>query len=360
MNTTNFNNYLSSQIYKTLVPSNHFLKRLDEIIDWHDLIDDLKTLAKNTHGGRPRYNPVLLFKMLFLSFLFNLSDRNTSEFSTNNIPAKFFLGLPITEEAPDFTTLSIFRNEILKSLGIKWFEETFRNIIIRAKEAGVEFGTIHSLDATHTLADVDTRKDKERKDKGLPQRDKDSSWGAKGTETKLTPQGEKVTTIKFFKGYKAHLVSETNNGIITSLDVSSGNVSDIDAGEELIVNKLNEQEKKDIGILTADKGYGGGVFIGILEKDYGIQTAFCLSKQFLRGRYRNRWKNYLLDKTKTKARKKRYVIERVNADLKNNHGLRKCRYLGLKKYHLQTIMSAMAHNLKTIIAILTGARLRPI
>lgn len=362
MNTKNFNHYLSSQIYETLVPGNHFLKRLDEIIDWNDLVDDLSILAKNAHGGRPRYNPVLLFKMLFLSYLFNLSDRNTSEFCTNHIPAKFFLNLPITEEAPDFTTLSVFRKEILSNhnLGKEWFEDVFKKMIVKAKESGVRFGTTYSLDATHTLANVDTRKDKERKDNDFSGRDDDASWGAKGTETKLTSKGEKVDVVKYFYGYKAHLLSETRYGIITSLDVSSGNKADVNEGEKLVINKLNQEDKKDIRILTADKGYGDGVLIGILENDFKIKTAFCLNKQFLKGKYKNKWKQYLSNEKRIKARKKRYVIERVNADLKNNHGMRKCRYIGIDKYHLQATMSAMAHNLKTIISLLTGARLRPV
>ncbi len=360
MKTKSFNDYLSKTIYDSLVPKDHFLKKLNEILDWNELLFDLNLLSKNEHGGRPRYNPVLLFKMLFLSFLYNLSDRNTSDFCRDNIPAKFFIGLDITEEAPDFTTLSVFRKEILNQFGEQWFSGLVKDLASEAKKQGVKFSAICSLDATHTLACVDTRKDKERQDQGQGKRDPDAKWGAKGTETKITPNGEKVKVVKYFYGYKAHLLGEVGNGLIAAVNATSGNEADINAGEELLIKKLNERERKEIKILAADKAYGDGVLIGILEKDYDIQTAFALGGQFFKGRHKEHWKAYRDDPERIAARKKRYVIERVNADLKNNHGLRRCRYLGLTKYHFQVAMTSIAHNLKIITTLLTGARLRPV
>lgn len=360
MNTKSFNTYLSKTIYDNLVPKDHFLKKLNEIFDWNELLFDLRLLGKNEHGGRPRYNPVCLFKMLFLSFLYDLSDRDVSDFCRDNIPAKFFIGLDITEEAPDFTTLSVFRKEILNQFGKEWFSDLVKDIALESKKMGVQFSAIHSLDATHTLACVDTHKDKERENQGQGKRDPDAKWGAKGTEIKITSSGDKVEVVKFFYGYKAHLLCETDNGLIAASGVSSGNEADINAGEELLIKKLNEAERKEIKTITADKAYGDGVLIGILERDYGVKTAFALGGQFFKGKYKERWKAYRDDILRIEAKRKRYVIERVNADLKNNHGLKRCRYLGLTKYHFQVAMSSIAHNLKIITTLITGARLRPV
>lgn len=360
MNTKSFNTYLSKTIYDNLVPKDHFLKKLNEILDWNELLFDLHLLSKNEHGGRPRYNPVCLFKMLFLSFLYDLSDRGASDFCRDNIPAKFFIGLDITEPAPDFTTLSVFRKEILNQFGEEWISSLIKDLALEAQRQGIKFSSIHALDATHTIACVDTHKDKERQDQGQGKRDPDAKWGAKGTEIKITPNGEKVKVVKFFYGYKAHLLCETSNGLIVANDASSGNEADINAGEKLLIKQLNERERKDIKTIAADKAYGDGVLIGILEKDYGVKTAFALNGQFFKGKYKEHWKAYRDDPERVEARKKRYVIERINADLKNNHGLKRCRYLGLTKYHFQVAMASIAHNLKIITTLLTGARLRPV
>ncbi len=359
MNTVSFNRYLSSHIYDNLVPKNDFLRQLNELLDWQEMVFELKLLSNNDHGGRPRYNPELLFKMLFLSFLFDSSDRDTEELCTNNIRCKYFLGLDITENSPDFTTLSNFRGEILAKFGTDWLDEIFNELIIEFKKKGVAFGKVLALDATHTFSDVDTHKDKERQEQGQEPRDKDASWGAKGMETKLTAEGNKVRVVKFFHGYKTHLLAETNNGLITKLKATPGNVADIDAGEDILIKKLSNRERKEIDAVTADKAYGDGVLIGILERDYGLFTALGLNGQFFKGKYKKHWEAYRDDPIRMEAKKKRYVVERVNADLKNNHGLRRARYLGLAKYHLQATMAAMAHNLKIIVRELTGVRLRP-
>lgn len=358
MRTQTFNTYLSKQIYQSLIPSDHFLRLLNDRFDWAALTADLHNLAKNDHGGRPRYSPTLLFKMTFLSFLFDLSDRDTESFCNENIPAKAFLGLEITDAAPDFTTLSFFRNEVLTRMGPEWITHTFRRVVAEARDTGVPFGTIHVLDATHTVADVNTHEDRERQEHDGTPRDPDASWGVKGRETKMTPDGERVEVLKSFHGYKAHVLAETDHGLITGLSVSPGNVADVTAGEELLLKKLTPGERSAIHTLTTDKAYGDAVLIKILEKDQGIFTAFSLSRTFLKGEHAEAWERYLEDPQRIAARKKRATIERVFGDMKDNHGLRRSRYLGLLKYHFQTLMAALAHNVKTLVTMMTGVRLR--
>ncbi|TPW11761.1 MAG: transposase, partial [Halothiobacillaceae bacterium] len=357
--TTNFNSYLSSHVYDNLVPPDDFFRQLNKLVDWHELAFDLHQLARNDRGGRPRYSPVVLFKALFLSFLYDASDRDTQDICTYNLRCKYFLGLPITESAPDYSTLCTFRSEVLERFGQAWLQKIFKTVVSAAVKAGISFGTIHALDATHTMADVNTEKDNERQKQGAEPRDTGAAWGAKGLETKLTAKGERIKVVKYFYGYKTTLLDETDHGLITGLTVDPGNTADIDGGERLVIEELTALERKRIGQLATDKGYGCGVLIGILEKDYGVPTAFNLNRNFLRGKYRDHWLAYLNDPKRMAARKKRYVVERTNGDLKDNHSLGRCRYLGLLKYRLQATMAAIAYNLKHMVTILTGQHFRP-
>lgn len=360
MATTSFNSYLSNHIYDNLVPANDFFRKLNEIVDWHELTFDLHALAENDHGGRPRFAPVVLFKGLFLSFLYDASDRDTENLCTYDLRCKYFLGLPITESSPDYSTLCTFRGEVLEKFGALWLEQLFKKVVSAAVAAGISFGTIHALDATHTIADVNTEKDRERQKDGSTPRDADAAWGAKGLETKLTAKGDKVKVVKYFYGYKTTLLNEADYGLITGLTVDSGNVADIDGGERLVIQELTEMERQRIGLLATDKAYGCGVLIGILEKSLGVKTAFNLNSNFLRGKHRERWLSYLNDPARVAARKKRYVVERANGDLKDNHSLRRARYLGLLKYRFQATMAAIAYDLKHMVTILTGQHFRPI
>ncbi len=219
------NVYMSRDVYKSCIDENHFLAKLEHSFDWHELASPLQDLGNNEHGGRPRHASVIMLKLLFVSFLFNLSDRETEFSATNNLLVKYFIGLPIDEKAPDHTSLCRFRETILFKKGIVFFDEMFRKLIAQAKQKGIVFSTIQALDATHTIADVS--KDKPE-DPGTP-RDPHASWGCKGNETKTTTDGKKVQIPKFFFGYKAHLIAETTHGFVTGIHTTPGNITD-DAG----------------------------------------------------------------------------------------------------------------------------------
>ena len=51
-----------------------------------------------------------------------------------------------------------------------------------AKEKGISLGRIQVVDATHSIADVDVRKDDERRGRGSEARDRDAAWGSKGRQ----------------------------------------------------------------------------------------------------------------------------------------------------------------------------------
>lgn len=347
--------FLSVDVYKACLDETHFLVKLKDMFAWNAMSAPLEQLARNAEGGRPRTPPIILLKALFVSFLFNHSDRETEFAATSNLYVKYFLGLPIDEKAPDHSTLSRFRDETLKTKGISFFRDLFRSLLSQAKEQGIRISVMDALDATHTWANVDTEKPRDPK---TPQ-DPDASWGCKGNETKTTADGEKVQIPKYFFGYKAHLLVETSLGVITGYHATPGNVADIDGGDMLIHRILTNDERKDVAVLLADKGYGCPVWINLLEKYTGIMTAFSLPETMTkRGEHKEKWLAYLNDRYC--FRRERYVVERANADVKDNHGMRRCRYRGLAKYAFQTAMSSMAHNLKIFVRALTGARFKPI
>lgn len=349
------NAYMSRDVYRGCIDEQHFLAKLTHAFDWHALAEPLHDLGDNDHGGRPRYPAMLMLKMLFIAFLFNHSDRDTEFAATNNLLVKYFLGLPIDEKAPDHTSLCRFREAVLAKKGAVFFENLFRSLIREAKERGIEAGIVQALDATHTFADVDTAKPQDPK----TPRDPDASWGCKGNETRTTTQGAKVQIPKYFHGFKSHLMAETGQGIITGFLATPGNVADIDGGDDLVHKVMTNEDRSGLKVLLADKGYGCPVWINLLEKHTDIMTAFSLPETMTsKGAQREKWQDYVANEGRQAFKKDRYVVERVNASLKKHHGLARARYLGLVKFKLQLAMSAMCHNLKIFMRLLTGVTLR--
>ena len=91
------------------VAPNYFLRRLRELIDWEKLTQDLADCYQGgaEYGPLP-YHPAVPFKMLLLSYLYNLSERQTEEFANENMPARYFVGLAGHQSTPDHSTLTMF------------------------------------------------------------------------------------------------------------------------------------------------------------------------------------------------------------------------------------------------------------
>lgn len=354
------NHFMSHDVYKGFIDESHFLSQLKSVFDWEKMSLPLWDLARNEQGGRPRQSPVILLKMLFLSFLYNRSDREMEAMATSDLYVKYFLELPIDGFPPDHSSLCRFRDEVLEKEGSAFFTNIFDSILNEAVRHGIVFGRVYAIDATHVVSSVSGKLDShEVNTYGTTSKDPDASWGCKGFETKLSHEGTRVQVGKYFFGYKVHGLCETKRGLVTRLSVTTGATTDVDAADTLLHRILTPVERQRIDVLTADKGYGCPVFVNLLEKYSNIMTAFHLPDTMTkRGELQAKWRAYVADEGRTAFRKERTVIERVFGDTKNKHGLKRARYKGLSKLHLQTTLSFMAHNIKIILKQISGVRLQ--
>jgi len=66
-------------VYERIVPQDHFLVALEHLFDWQGISEQLIG-AYRGRGlyGRPPYDPAQIFKMLFISYLYGVSERQVS------------------------------------------------------------------------------------------------------------------------------------------------------------------------------------------------------------------------------------------------------------------------------------------
>ncbi len=176
-------------LYEQVVPKDHFFVKLNEIIPWerftYKLVKYYKGRAKE---GRPPYDPALLLKMLLVSYLYDISERQAEEVANLNLVVKYFLGLGVSEHPPDHSTLTAFKRRILENGKLGAFEGLLIEIVRIAQEKGIQFGSIHVIDSVHTVANVNLQKDERRqKREGKPPRDRDARWGVKHTRRVKDP-----------------------------------------------------------------------------------------------------------------------------------------------------------------------------
>jgi IS5 family transposase len=352
---TTSNSFFGDFLYDKVVPHNHFLRKLKHEIPWSRFNKQLDSYYEQggLDGGRPPYEPVMLLKMLLLSYLYNISERQVEEFVDLQLAAKYFVGLGVDEKAPDNSSLSVFKRRMLEKSGQQGFEALFEEILAIALEKGITFGSIQTVDSVHTIANVNTQKDKQRKRKVDP----DAMTGCKGTKTVQDSTGNSMSVPLWFDGYKSHTSMNAKNHLITSIITTPGNAYD----GHFLRDLLDEDRQKGIPVkgVTADKGYDNGDNHFYLMRN-------CIDDGIILNRYRTEkkdenkeiWLRMKAEAVYKTTKKERYKIERKFGEEKQGHGFGRCRYYGLARYTIQSLFTAMVVNLKRMIKLLTGVGFR--
>lgn len=337
----------------------HFLVILNGLIDWDGVSEALLPLYRGGGTrGRPPYEPKVLLKMLFLAYLYNISERSVEEFADTNLLAKWFMGLAVDEQPPDHSTLTVFRRRLEKKRGRHGLETLFDELIVTAQAQGVEFGELQVLDSVHTQADVSLAKEKERHDEGRPPRDPDARVVRKGKRRVVKPDGTVTQEQVTSRGYKAHVAQNVATGIVTSVHVTHGNAADNKAFDPI---RAHDRELKlPVQAYGGDKAYDDTDIYMKLEEE-GLRSAITLRTFRTHKKDGNKqpWLAQETDPQYRAWRAQRYRVEQPFGTLKRWNGFGRCRYLGLKRYDTQALMTFIVHNSKRVVKLLTGVTFRP-
>jgi len=95
--------------YAALSAAGDPLVKLNEIIPWNKFRSTLNRAFRKTrksNAGRPPYDYVLMFKMLVLQSLYNISDHQVEFQVRDRLSFMRFLGLSLEDAVPDEKTLT--------------------------------------------------------------------------------------------------------------------------------------------------------------------------------------------------------------------------------------------------------------
>lgn len=139
-----------------LVPEDHLLRRIENIVDF-SFIYKLTKEYYSQDNGRPCLDTVILFKIILLNFLMGKNSiRATLEETKVNLAYRWFLGLGVTSLVPNHSTFS--QNYIRRYSGTKVFEKIFSVIVTKIIEAGLADPSIVFVDGTHIKANANKHK----------------------------------------------------------------------------------------------------------------------------------------------------------------------------------------------------------
>jgi IS5 family transposase len=205
------------------------LERLNSAIDFELFRPELERAvprADRSKGGRPPFDHVLMFKVLTLQTLSNLSDERTEFFLRDRLTWIRFLGLGLGDPVPDANTIWTFREALTKAGAIERLFTLFDEALC---EAGYLAMSGQLVDATIVSAPKqrNTRAEKQELKAGrvpeawrarpakLRQKDRDARWTVKYTKAKPLEDGRKQVDLAIPAfGYQNHVGADRRHRLI--------------------------------------------------------------------------------------------------------------------------------------------------
>src|ERR1043166_4465101 len=148
------------------------LERLSAVVDFElfrSVLDAALARSDRSRGGRPPYDPVLMFKVLVLQALYSLSD-DAAEFQVRDrLSFMRFLGLGLGDRVPDAKTIWLFREQLVRAGAM---DQLFARFDAALHDAGYLAMGGQIIDATVVAAPRQKLTDEEKatvRDGGTPQ-----------------------------------------------------------------------------------------------------------------------------------------------------------------------------------------------
>lgn len=330
-----------SELYK-LIPQDHLLIRIHQLIDFSFIMDFVKEQYDLFYGRRAK-DPEMLFRLVFIQKLYNLSDERVIEETKVNLAYKWFVGLNPEDPLPDPSLLSLFR---VHKIGAGEVESLLTEIVKQCVNKGIIKSSAVIIDATHTHSKYEPSKplqvlkqaahrlqrsvkkhntkllkklpvmpefeggtfEKEKQalhylaelgeavEQLIP--DSEGSLKLRIEETKKIVTDERLlawkgiqsaidpdarfgwkSTTDSFFGYKES-IAMTEDGIITAIKIEPGNASDTKAFPDLLKQTMDSGHV--VKEVLADRAYGSYANLKLLDKDE-ITPTIKLNEMFLYG-----------------------------------------------------------------------------
>jgi transposase len=155
-----------------LVPADHLLRKIDAVMDFSFIHARVSGLYC-ADNGRPPLDPTLMFKALFLGYLFGIrSERQLVREIEVNVAYRWFLRLRLTDPVFDASTLS--QNRRRRFDGTNVAQDIFDAVVEQAIGHGLVGGAVLYTDSTHLKANAN----KARFDKAVVAKSRADYWEA--------------------------------------------------------------------------------------------------------------------------------------------------------------------------------------
>jgi IS5 family transposase len=297
-------------------------------------------------GGRPPFDPVMMFKILVIQAANNLSDERAEFLINDRLSFMRFLGLGLSDRVPDARTIWLFREKLTKAGAI---EGLFTRFDAALREKGYIAMGGQIVDASLIAAPKQRNTDEEKKaikEGRIPEewkaapaklrhKDRDARWTVKFTKAKQKADGSKPPVdiaIPAF-GYQNHISIDARFGLIRCWQASDAAAYEGARLREGLLDKTNTASP-----VWADTAYRSKANEAFLAR-HGFTSRIHRKKP--KGKPMNqRTRNANAAKSKIRAR-----VEHVFAEQKYRMGLF-VRTIGLPRAAAKIGLANLVYNMK--------------
>ena len=201
-----------------------FLERMDALIPWERLLEEIRPYDPKAGKGRAPYELESMLRVHCVQLFYNLGDPATEDMLYEIERVRGFTGISLSK-VPDETTILNFRH-LLERHGLP--QVLFESIKDHLSEAGLMLKEGRIVDASIMEAPSSTKNRKRERDPEMKQTRKGKQWHL---------------------AMKLHVGVDDQSGLVHSLATTSATMHDLTASEEL----LQGEEARVWG----DAGYRG-------------------------------------------------------------------------------------------------------
>ena len=314
---------------------------ISALVPWETFRGDIEAVvltadeARKSSAGRKPIDAIVLFRMLILQSLYNLSDEQIEYQVRDRLSFTRFLGLGIEASIPDGTTLWLFREKLAKAgLMDKLFERFGQHL--EAKGYIARGGQMVDATIVPVPRQRNSRDENDQVKAGTTPRDW-KKWPAKDRQKDKDARWTKKHGRSFF-GYKNHVNADARHKLIREYGVTDASVHDSQAFDDLL-NKGNTSSE-----VYADSAYRSA------ETERKLKARGFRSRIHKRGR-----RNHPLSDAETKANtrksKVRARIEHVFGAQENAPGGRLVRTIGIVRAKIKIGLQNLSYNIRRLVIL---------
>jgi IS5 family transposase len=317
------------------------LEAIGALVPWESFRADIEAVvltpeeAKKSKAGRKPIDAIVMFRMLILQSLYNLSDDQAEYQVGDRLSFTRFLKLGIEDSIPDGTTLWLFREKLAKAGLIETLFERFGQHL-EAKGYIARGGQMVDATIVPVPKQRNTREENEAVKAGQTPKD----WARKPAKNRQKDKDARWTKKhgKSFFGYKNHVNADARHKLIRDYDATDASVHDSQKLDGLL-NTANTS--RDV---YADSAYRS------------VETEAKLDKRGFRSHIHNRAsRNHPLSDAQVEANRKkskvRARIEHVFGAQENAPGGRIIRTIGAVRARAKIGLQNLVYNMRRLVTL---------